>query len=134
MSERERGSEVIEIDNDITTPGPSKWTNRTVTDKLIKKPSQIFEPVLQTFRVNDGMKGETPDILYDLCLVLDKLYSEPIDGLPEPTRRKLHALFMTRWNVFHTPVYSAYFNMDKAFCHIWSCFCVLTRGNQCEKV
>jgi hypothetical protein len=39
MSECERESEVIEIDNDITAPGASKQTNRTVTDKLIKKPS-----------------------------------------------------------------------------------------------
>jgi hypothetical protein len=39
---------------------------------------------LQALRVSDGMKGGTPAILYDLCLVLDKLYSEPIDGLPEP--------------------------------------------------
>ncbi len=39
MSERERESEVIEIDNDITAPGASKQTNWTVTDKLIKKPS-----------------------------------------------------------------------------------------------
>ena len=39
MSERERESEVIEIDNDITAPGASKQTNRTVTVRLIKKPS-----------------------------------------------------------------------------------------------
>ncbi len=39
MSERERESEVIEIDNDITAPGASKQTNWTVTDKLIKKSS-----------------------------------------------------------------------------------------------
>ena len=39
MSERERESEVIEIDNDITAPGASKQTNRTVTDRLIKKTS-----------------------------------------------------------------------------------------------
>ena len=39
MSERERDSEVIEVDNDITVPGASKQTNRTVTDRLIKKPS-----------------------------------------------------------------------------------------------
>jgi hypothetical protein len=46
------------------------------------------------------------------------MYSEPIDGLLEPTRRKLYALFMARWNVFHTPVHSACFIMDKAFCHM----------------
>jgi len=46
--------------------------------------SRIFEPALQALRVSDGMKGGTPTVLYDLCLVLDKMYSEPIDGLPEP--------------------------------------------------
>ncbi len=69
--------------------------------------SRIFESELQALRVSDGMQDGTPAILYDLCPGLDKLYSEPIDGLPEPTRRKLHALFMARWNVFHTPVHSA---------------------------
>ena len=39
MSVRERESEVIEIDTDITVPGVIKKTNRTVTDLLIKKPS-----------------------------------------------------------------------------------------------
>ena len=80
--------------------------------------SRIFEPALQALRVSDGMKGGTPAILYDLCLGLDKLYSEPIDGLPEPTRRKLHDLFMARWNAFHAPVHSACFIMDKAFCRM----------------
>ena len=46
--------------------------------------SRILEPALQALRVSDDMKGGTPDILYDLCLVLDKLYSDLIDGLPEP--------------------------------------------------
>ena len=32
-----RESEDIDIDNDITSPGVSKQTNRTVTDKLMKK-------------------------------------------------------------------------------------------------
>ncbi len=40
MTERDRESEVIEIDTDITTPGTSKKTNHTVTDMLIKKPFQ----------------------------------------------------------------------------------------------
>jgi hypothetical protein len=39
MSERERESSVIEMDTDITGPGSRKETNRTVTDRLIKKPS-----------------------------------------------------------------------------------------------
>ncbi len=39
MSERELNSEFIEVDNDITSPGARKQTNRTVTDRLIKNPS-----------------------------------------------------------------------------------------------
>ncbi len=80
--------------------------------------SRIFESVLQALRVSDGMKGGAPAILYDLCLGLNKMYGEAIDGLPEPTSHKLHVLFMTRWNVFHTPVHSSCFIMDKAFCHM----------------
>ena len=59
------------------------------------------------------MKGGTPAILYNMCLGLDKLYSEPIDGLDESIRKKVHALFMTRWNTFHVPVHSACFLMDR---------------------
>ncbi len=62
------------------------------------------------------MKGDTPAILYNMCLGLDKLYSEPIDDLDESIRKKVHVLFMTRWNNFHAPVHSAYFLMDKGFC------------------
>ena len=61
------------------------------------------------------MKGDTPAILYNMCLGLDKLYSEPIDGLDESIRKKVHALFMARWNTFHDPVHSGCFLMDKAF-------------------
>ena len=64
------------------------------------------------------MKGGTPAVLYNMCLGLDKLYSEPIDGLDESIRKKVHALFMTRWNTFHTSVHSACFLMDKTFCHM----------------
>ncbi len=39
MTECQGESEVIEIDTDITAPGASKKTNRTVTDLLIKKSS-----------------------------------------------------------------------------------------------
>jgi hypothetical protein len=65
------------------------------------------------------MKGGTPAILYNMCLVLDNLYSESIDVLDESIRKKVHALFMVWWwNTFQTPVHSACFLMDKAFCHM----------------
>ncbi len=82
-------------------------------NSLLEEPGNVLKNlwtcvklVLEVFRVSDVMKGGTPDILYDLDLDLDNLYSEPIDGLPEPTCRKLYSLFMVRWNVFHAPVHS----------------------------
>ncbi len=60
------------------------------------------------------MKGVTPAILYNMCLGLDKLYSEPIDVLDESIRKKLHDLFMVRWNTFHVPVHSVCFLMDNS--------------------
>ncbi len=63
---------------------------------------------------SDGMKGVTPAILYNMCLGLDNLYSESIDGLDESIRKKVHALFMVRWNTFHAPVHSACFPMDNS--------------------
>ena len=44
--------------------------------------------------------------------------SEPIDGLDESIRKKVHTLFMSWWNTFHTPVHSGCFLMDKGFCRM----------------
>ncbi len=71
---------------------------------------------MEVLRVSDGMKGDTPAILYNMCLGLDKMYSEPIDDLDESIRKKVHDLFMVRWNTFHAPVHSVCFLMDKGFC------------------
>ena len=63
MSERERESEVIDIDNDITAPGASNQTNRTVTDRLIKKPSH--EDFVVTWIETVFGKGLTFDFFND---------------------------------------------------------------------
>ncbi len=63
MTERERESEVIEIDTDITAPGASRKTNRTVTDLLIKKPTHEDFVVAWSQAVLD--KGLTFDFFSD---------------------------------------------------------------------
>ncbi len=70
MSECEWESEVIEIDNDITAAGASKQTNRTVTDKLIKKPSH--EDFVSAWSEAVLGKGLTFDFLSDtlVCKVI----------------------------------------------------------------
>ena len=66
MSERERESEVIDKDNDITAPGASKKTNRTVTDLLIKKPSH--EDFVAAWSEAVLGKGLTFDFFSDLLV------------------------------------------------------------------
>jgi hypothetical protein len=69
-----------------------------------------------TLRYCDGMKGGTLALLYNLILQLDTHYSNPIEGLDETIRTKLHNVFMSRWSDFHAPVHSAAFAMDRQFC------------------
>ena len=39
-----------------------------------------------------------------------------VPTMDETIRTKLHNVFMSRWSVFHDPVYSADFEMDRQFC------------------
>jgi hypothetical protein len=65
MSESERESEVIEIDTDITAPGARKHTKRTVTDRLIKKPSDEDFQVVVVWNETVFDKGLTFDFFSD---------------------------------------------------------------------
>ena len=47
---------------------------RSIYRNLMVEMGQIFDTVLQVLRVSDGMKGGTPDILYNMCLVLDNSF------------------------------------------------------------
>ena len=63
MTDRERESEVVEIDTDITAAGESKKTNLTVTDSLIKKSSH--EDFVSAWRETVLGKGLTFDFFSD---------------------------------------------------------------------
>ena len=54
-------------------------------------------------------------LLYDLLLELDKYYSKSIKGLDEALCKKMHNVSMSRWSVFHAPIHSAVFAMDKQY-------------------
>jgi hypothetical protein len=55
-------------------------------------------------------------LLYNLLFKLDEYYSKAIKDLDEAMRKKMHNVFMSRWSVFHTPIHSVAFAMDKQFC------------------
>jgi hypothetical protein len=88
--------------------------------RLLEEPASVLSDLRASFpcQSGDGMQGDTPVILCNMCLGLDKLYSEPIDGRHESIRKEVNVLFMLRWNTFHAPVHSACFLMDKTFCHM----------------
>ena len=57
-------------------------------------------------------------LLYRFLFELDTTYSKTIKikGLDETIHTKLHNVFMIRWSVFHVPVFSPPFAMDRQFC------------------
>ncbi len=90
MSERERESEFIEIDSDITAPGSSKQTKRTVTDRLIKKPSH--EDFVVAWSETVLGKGLTFDFFSDplvhkTIVVTRTVYSVLIPSSRSPVRK-----------------------------------------------
>jgi hypothetical protein len=48
--------------------------------------------------------------------LIHSYYSKPIKGMDEAMRKKMHNVFMRRWSVFHSPIHSDTFAMDKQFC------------------
>ena len=44
---------------------------------------------VKALRISDGMSGGVLGKLFDLCLQLDELYSNPIEGLDEDIRTKV---------------------------------------------
>ncbi len=89
------------------------FADSTVKDTLLPKRSTWTQKILP--QTDARLQQETMEILTPIykeigCCVMsdgwqsiDKLYSEPIDGLDESIRKKVHALFMLRWNTFHDP-------------------------------
>ena len=82
----------------------------------LKLATLVLKPALVALSYDDGMKGDTVTLLYNLLLELDIYYSKPIKGLDEAMRKKMHNVFMSRWSAFHAPIHSAAFAMDKQFC------------------
>ena len=82
----------------------------------LKLATLVLKPALIALRYYDGMKGGTVALLYNLLLELDIYYSKPIKGLDEVIHKKIHNVFMSRCSVFHAPIHSAAFVMDKQFC------------------
>jgi hypothetical protein len=106
MSECERESEVIEIDNDITVPGASKQTNRTVTDKLIKKPSH--EDFVSVWIEAVFGKGLTFDFFSDTlvrkAILVTKQCSDSIITSPSTHGKDTVLPRRTTWTVKILPV------------------------------
>ena len=76
---------------------------------------RTFTVVMQLIRLTDGKKGTTLGKVYGYMLVLDKLYSKPIDGIPERMREKMHKIFMARWAYFHTPLMTAAYILEPEY-------------------
>lgn len=77
---------------------------------------KILEPCLTLLRLTDGKKGARLGTVYAKMLNLDVMYREPIAGLAERVRKKIHAIFMARWQYFHTPLMTAAYRFEPQYC------------------
>jgi hypothetical protein len=71
----------------------------------------VLEPCLKVLRLTDGKKGATLSNVYAKMLDLDVFYREPIDGLDDGIREKIHKIFMARWAYFHIPAMTAAYRL-----------------------
>jgi hypothetical protein len=76
---------------------------------------EVQAAALVALRYCVGMKGASLHFC-TAFLELDTYYSNPIKGLDEAIRTKLHKVFMSTWSAFHAPVHSAAFAMDRQLC------------------
>jgi hypothetical protein len=77
---------------------------------------KIMEPCLCLLRLTDGTKGANLSNVYAKMLELDVLYRDEIEGISERASKKIHAIFMTRCDYFHTPVMTAAYRLAPEYC------------------
>eukprot|EP00967_Tisochrysis_lutea_P106695 scaffold163838_cov37-Tisochrysis_lutea.AAC.1 len=117
------------VDNDFT-----KWASkqsrdvkdkaatakRTVRDESIidtvKTCIRVLEPAVVLLRMLDGKDGATLGKIYGYTLQVDAFYKAPIKGLHDRLRKKIHTLFMARWEYFHVPVMTAAYRFEPEYC------------------
>eukprot|EP00967_Tisochrysis_lutea_P105050 scaffold159826_cov27-Tisochrysis_lutea.AAC.1 len=54
--------------------------------------------------------------MYGYMLQLDYFYGHPIEGLDERIRRKIHSIYMARWEYVHVDVMTAAYRFEPEFC------------------
>jgi hypothetical protein len=76
---------------------------------------KVLDPVLRLLRLTDSKTGATLSKLYGYMIQIDVFYRKEIPGLEDNIRKKMHALFMARWEYFHVPMMTAAFRFDPEF-------------------
>ena len=76
---------------------------------------RVMEPCMVLLRLCDGKHGATLGKVYYYMVKLDALYREEIAGLEEGTRKKMHKIFMARWEYFHKDIMTAAYRFDVEF-------------------
>ena len=83
--------------------------------KAVELADRVLAPVLMVLRLTDGKTGATLGKVYHLMSTVSALFENPIEGLSDTVREKMHALFMARWTYFHEPVFTAAYFLDPEF-------------------
>ena len=81
----------------------------------VERTVQVLLPVLKVLRLTDGKTGATLGKVYGLCVGLDALYRDEIDGIDDEIRERMHLLYTARWQYFHTDVFTAAKFLDSEY-------------------
>ena len=61
----------------------------TVADPNLKVCVKVLLPAVMVLRYSDDIRGGSLDLMYNLLLQLDAIYSSAIQGLPDTSRTKV---------------------------------------------
>ena len=81
----------------------------------VERTVRVLRPVLKVLRLTDGKTGATLGKVYGLCVGLDALYRDEIDGIDGDIRERMHLLYTARWTYFHTNVFTAAKILDSEY-------------------
>jgi hypothetical protein len=81
----------------------------------VERTVRVLRPVMKVLRLTDGKTGATLGKVYGLCVGLDALYRDKIDGIDDEIRERMHLLYTARWAYFHTDVFTAAKFLDSEY-------------------
>lgn len=77
--------------------------------------NRVYDPIIKALRVSDNKAGATLADVYAAMTDLNDHIANPIEGLDERIRLKMHTIWYARWKYLDQPVYVAAMTFDRKY-------------------